>query len=82
MRNCLFAASFLLCLILTPIYLNRMADKGKPKRNHLIVSSVAFVVWAYFVSGKQIMPDLYDAALASMATLVFSVVSALVPLDK
>ena len=82
MHNWLFATSFLLCLILTPIYLNRMADKGKPKRNHLIVSSVAFVVWAYFVSGKQIMPDLYDAGLASMATLVFSVVSALVPLDK
>ncbi len=82
LHNCLFVASFLLCLALTPIYLDRMADKGKPKRNHLIVSTAAFVVWAYFVSGQQVMPQWYDAGLASMATIVFSVVSALVPLDR
>ena len=81
LRPWLFAASFLFCLVMTPIYLNHMAEANKPKRNHLIVSSFAFIVWAYFVSGQQVLPW-YDAALASILMLVFSVISAVVPLDK
>lgn len=82
LRSWLFVASFLFCLVMTPIYLNRMAEAGRPKRNHLIVSSVAFIVWAYFVSGRQVLPHWYDASLASILMLVFSVISAVVPLDK
>src|SRR6202035_52066 len=46
----LYAGCFAICLILTPLYLSKMADKGKPKRMHLILSTAAFVVWASSVS--------------------------------
>jgi hypothetical protein len=36
--------AFVICLALTPIYLDKLADAGKPKVLHLIVSSLAFVV--------------------------------------
>jgi hypothetical protein len=82
-RPWLFGFAFVLCLVMTPIYLNHMAEAGRPKRNHLIVSTFAFAVWAYFVSGQQVLPAAcYDTAMASIFLLVFSVVSAAVPLDK
>jgi hypothetical protein len=73
---------FLLCQILTPVYLNSQAESNKPKRNHLVISSVAFTVWAYVTTGKAVMPDYYDAALASIMLVAFSLVSAIVPLNK
>ena len=75
-----FLTSFLLCLVLTPYYLNKASDPGKPKRNHLIVSTVAFAVWAYFVSGLQVIPNWYDAGLASILLVVFSLLTAFIPL--
>ena len=42
-------ACFAICLILTPFYLDHVADPGKPKRNQIIVGTVAFPVWAYLV---------------------------------
>ena len=82
-RNPGFAAVFVLCLVLTPVYLNKVADPGKPRRNHLIVSSIAFVVWAYSVSGKLVLGDSwYDPALASLLLIVFTLISAVVPLNR
>ena len=69
------AAVFLLCLVLTPIYLNRQADPGRPKRTHLIVSTCAFVVWAYATSGALVVGHYYDPAVASIALVGFTLVS-------
>lgn len=69
------AAVFLLCLVLTPIYLNRQAEPGKPKRTHLIVSTCAFVVWAYATSGALVVGPYYDPAVASIALVGFTLVS-------
>ncbi len=73
---------FFMCLILTPIYLNRHAIKGKPKINHLLVSSLAFVIWAYVTTGMKLVPNLYDAAAASIILIAFSLISAVIPLNK
>ncbi len=69
------AAVFLLCLVLTPVYLNRQAEPGKPKRTHLIVSTCAFVVWAYATSGALVVGHYYDPAVASIALVGFTLVS-------
>ncbi len=73
---------FFMCLILTPIYLNMQAEKGKPKMNHLLVSSLAFVIWAYVTTGMKLVPGLYDAAAASIILVAFSLISAVIPLNK
>jgi hypothetical protein len=73
-------------LILTPIYLNRVADANKPKRNHLILSTIAFIIWAYVTTGKQLLetisPDIFDQSIASIALVLFTLISAVIPLDK
>lgn len=79
-KSWLYAGCFVICLIFTPLYLSKMADKGKPKRTHLILSTLAFMVWAYSVSGATVIPNWYDAALAGMATLLFTGISGLIPL--
>jgi hypothetical protein len=80
MRPVFYAIAFILCLVLTPIYLNYQADPGKPKKIHLIVSMFAFVVWAYATSGQQVVPQLYDPAIASFALVAFSLISGAIPL--
>lgn len=78
----LFGGVALICLVLTPIYLNLQAETGKPKRNHLILSTVAFMVWAYAVSGGIVIPQWHDPAIASILLVLFSLVSGAVPLNK
>ncbi|MCA1757776.1 MAG: hypothetical protein LC649_10000 [Bacteroidales bacterium] len=77
---------FAIGLILTPIYLNKVAEAGKPKRNHLLLSTVAFLVWAYVTTGKQLLetisPNLFDQAVASIILVAFSLISAIIPLNK
>ena len=78
----IFWGCFVLCLVLTPLYLNKVADPGKPKRNQLIISTIAFPIWAYLVSGNQVIPQWYDAGLATVIAIAFSLVSGLVPMNK
>ena len=79
---------FSIGLVLTPLYLNKVAEKDKPKRNHLILSTVAFLVWAYVITGEKLLdaiwPDqnFYNAALASIILIAFSLISAVIPLDR
>ncbi|MFZ1560393.1 MAG: hypothetical protein WAT37_10740 [Saprospiraceae bacterium] len=71
-------------LILTPFYLNKVASVGKPKRNHLILSTVAFAVWAYVTTGPLLFESsgMYDSAIASITLVLFSLISGIVPLNK
>lgn len=73
---------FVLCLILTPLYLNFQAEKNRPKIYHLILSSIAFMVWAYVTSGEKFRGINYDADIASIILISFSLISALIPLKK
>ncbi len=82
MHTGVFWAIFGLCLVATPIYLNTQAEKNKPKRNHLIVSTLAFLVWAYATTGSTLIPDFHDVAISSIALIAFSMFSAVVPMDK
>lgn len=75
-----FWGIFILCQILTPIYLNSQSEKGKPRIVHLIVSSIAFTVWAYVITGMTLVPEYHDAALASIILIGFSLISATIPL--
>jgi hypothetical protein len=76
-----YTGIFLLCLILTPMYLNYLAESGKPKRIHLVVSSLAFIVWAYAVSGSAVIPNYHDAAIASIILVAFTLATGFIPLD-
>ncbi|MDT0648306.1 hypothetical protein RM545_16565 [Zunongwangia sp. F260] len=73
---------FFLCFILTPIYFYFQAEKNKPKIIHLILSSLAFVIWAYVTSGEKFSSLIYDADIASIILIAFSLISGLVPLRR
>ncbi|WP_394666424.1 hypothetical protein [uncultured Chryseobacterium sp.] len=78
---------FLIGLALTPLYLNNVAESDKPKRNHLILSTLAFVIWCYVTTGKLLLEtislgDIYEPAIASITLVSFSLISAIIPLNK
>ena len=81
-RNVGFLLSFLLCGTLTSVYLNKMAEAGKPKTIHLIESTAAFVVWAYFTSGRQVIPEFFSSTVAMILLLLFTLVSATISPNK
>ena len=78
----LYLGILTLCVVLTPSYLNLQAEKNKPKRNHLILSTIAFLIWAYVISGPTIIPQFYDQAAASIVLIAFSLASGVVPLNR
>ena len=80
MRKPLYWGSAALCFILTPIYLYFQAEANKPKYVHLIVSTVAFLIWAYVTTGSTLVGELYNAAVASIFLIVFSLISGIIPL--
>jgi hypothetical protein len=82
LRGWFYWGTFALGLVLTPIYLNFQAEKGKPKTAHLGVSTAAFVIWAYATSGEKVVPDLYDPAIGSIVLVAFSLISGAIPLRR
>lgn len=74
------------CLLLTPIYLNKQSEDNKPKRFHLIISTLAFAAWAYVISGMElqgtIAPETYKPALASILVGIFSLGIGAIPLKE
>jgi hypothetical protein len=81
-RMIAYGVTFLVCLVLTPIYLNQQAEPGMPKWTHIVISTLAFPVWAYLVSGNVIVPQYYDGSIALLATILFSVVTGAIPIRK
>ena len=77
----LYFINFIVCLIVTPLYLRKLSTPKKNNTIHLIISTVAFIVWAYNISGKTIVPLLYDAALSSIFLGFFSLICGLIPLE-
>lgn len=73
---------FFICWVLTPFYLNMVADPGKPKRNQLVVGALAFPIWAYLISGNQVVPQFYDPGLATILALLFSLITSLIPMNR
>lgn len=72
----------LFCLVLTPLYLARMAKGGEPKALHLTIGTLAFPMWAYAIAGAQgafIINgiDLYDSIIASVVLVGFSLLTGL-----
>ena len=68
--------AFLLCWVATPVYLVRRASAGQPKRLQIVLSSVAFPVWAYAVGGA-VFAAYYTAAMGSILVATFTFVAGL-----
>ena len=72
-----FSIAFVFCLVMTPIYLGKVAQPGDPKRYQQVVSSVAFLFWAYALGvGLFVELGIYLPILAGLLVGMFSVVSA------
>jgi hypothetical protein len=82
------AGVFVLCAILTPIYIWRVAKKGDDWAIHAAVSFVAFPVWAFAIGGlifDHYRDYLGPPFMPSIALIIFSLVSGLItprPPDK
>ena len=67
----------------TPLVLLLIGKKeGKlPSNTHLIISTIAFGVWAYAISGGIVLgPPGFQPALAGIVMLLFTFISGLIPL--
>jgi hypothetical protein len=74
-------AVFVIALIGTPIYLRQQATDDEPWVVQAVVSTIAFVIWAYAVQGQMFVP-LYSSAIAAFMVLVFTFASGFVKPGK
>jgi hypothetical protein len=78
----LFAVAFSAGLIATPIYLYRKADHQKPYRTQILLSTIAFIPWAYLTTGKEIIPQYYDIAVAGFLVALVTLFNGCIPIRK
>ena len=78
LRTVLYGVIFAVCLILTPFYFRFMAQPGEPKRLHMAISCVAFVVWAYSLGGLFDDIGVYHEGVSALALIIFSLFSGLI----
>ena len=76
-----YVAAALFCCVGTYFYLDALADKGKPKNIHIILSVIAFAIWAYSTTGDKLCPGIYNPLIASFAPVVFSLLTVKIPLS-
>lgn len=80
LKKWLFLAALVLCAVFTPIYFIKAAEDGEPRTVHVVVSSLAFLVWAYSLDGYFGVMEIYHAAVGSFLLIVFTLASgAIVP---
>jgi hypothetical protein len=78
-------ANLILCAVFSPVYIALLTDKGEPKLVNQIVSSIAFLIWAYSVSGidgifGKSYWNIYDGGLAASFLIFFTIISgAIIP---
>jgi hypothetical protein len=70
---------FIVCLILTPVYFWKMTEKGQPKLRHIVVSSLAFLVWAYALGGVFESLGWHKPWLGSVILALYTLIAGLVP---
>lgn len=63
---------------LTVPYLAWMAEEGQPKRTHIRVAVLAYLVWTYSIGGFWTELGLYHEAVASILVVFFSIGSGFV----
>jgi len=76
----IYLGVFAVCIPITIWYLHFQAEKGRPKTTHIIVSTFAFIIWAYAISGYVVWPEGYDTGIASIILVLFSLISGKIPL--
>lgn len=75
-RENAYMAVFVLGLVATPLYLSRFGDSSKSKTMHLVISTIAFVVWAYSLGGAFKEPwQLYNEGYAELAAIIFAMIA-------
>jgi hypothetical protein len=74
-RRWVYVVTFALCLVLTPIYFNMLAKNKQPRRLQMVLSTVAFVVWAYNLGGVFEILKIYVPWVGSILLIVFSLIS-------
>jgi len=70
LRTILIQAVFVLLLILTPIYLRKVANVQN--RSQLVVTTLSFVIWVYTLGGPFVVWGLYYPLVASVLLVLWS----------
>ena len=71
-----YLGNVILFFVLNIIYLRQYANAGDPLKTHVVVSSVAFIIWTYCVdSGLTEMLHITVTGFPSILLLLFSIAS-------
>jgi uncharacterized membrane protein len=81
-RLSLLALSFLVFLVLTPIYFTKTARPGDAVKAQRIVSSIAFVCWAYSLGGVFTELGIENNLVSGFLLIIFTAISGTIKSSK
>ena len=74
-----YIGSFIFGLICTPLYVTKLAKPNAPTHNQLYLSTIAFVIWAYYLGGMFEAIHWYSALVGSLLLVAFTLGAGLIP---
>ena len=69
---------FVVGLVSTPAFLFKVAKPERPPTKQLLMSTIAFVLWAYYLGGMFTVLGLHDNLIAAIALGTFTLLAGLV----
>jgi hypothetical protein len=73
---------FVLGIVGTAWLVGWQIETDTKKLRHEIVYAAAFVVWAYSLTGKTVLPWIYSPGMAALLPIIASVIFTQIPLPK
>lgn len=77
-RRIAFAVLAAVLLICTPLYLRRAAEPGQPRRKHVIIGTLGFLVWVYALAGLPAAFNVYDSLAGGLTIILFTALSGVI----
>ena len=72
---------FVLFLLITTWYIYMVREKKEAiPIPHMIISTIAFIVWGFATTGDKVFPHFHQPAIASIILIVFTLISGKIPL--
>lgn len=82
LRKKSYWGAFVICLVCTPLYMWWQSEKGRPKIVAIVLSTISFAIWAYDISGKDLLPTSFEPAMADGILVAFAIATGWIPFKR
>ncbi|MEE9339461.1 MAG: hypothetical protein V3U87_15410 [Methylococcaceae bacterium] len=69
---------FIICLVTTPVYLKLLSENKNTVKIHLVISTIAFIIWGYALGGPFELSGYHKPWLGAILLGLFTLLAGLI----